>query len=51
MAGCTERMIFMLFFALPAIEVITAAAASFIGGAALGQRVCDAVEPSRRERS
>ena len=50
-AGFVERMIFMLFLFVPTIEAITAAAASFIGGAALGQRVCDAVEPSRRERS
>ena len=48
-AGFVERMIFMLFLFVPTIEAITAAAAAFIGGAALGQRVCDAVEPSRRE--
>ena len=50
-AGFVERVIFMLFLFVPSIEVISAAAAAFIGGAALGQRVCDAVEPSRRERS
>ena len=48
-AGFVERKIFMLFLFVPSIEVISAAAASFIGGAALGQRVCNAVEPSRRE--
>ena len=48
-AGFVERMIFMPFLFVPAIEAITAAATAFIGGAALGQRVCNAVEPSRRE--
>ena len=48
-AGFVERKIFMPFLFVPAIEAITVAATAFIGGAALGQRVCDAVEPSRRE--
>ena len=50
-AGFVERKIFMLFLFVPSIEVISAAATAFIEGAALGERVCDAVEPSRREHS